>query len=213
MKWGSTSSPHIGDVMMSLFFTLGSIVHDWGWPKMVHFGPKMVKHGRLVNPPKWSKGAQKGPNGQPKSFWTFGTLLGPSGPFWTISNNNWYFAPKHLCKTLFCPFGAKNHFCLKWSKRVQMDPNGVPNDQKTQVDHFSPFWAPLDHFGALTSLPCLAIFGPKWTIFGPSPVMNGQPQSKKKAHHHVSYVWPACGTPNIPFWNINMVAINEKCQK
>ena len=23
-------------------------------PKMVHFGPKMAKHGRLVNAPKWS---------------------------------------------------------------------------------------------------------------------------------------------------------------
>ena len=31
--WGSTSRPHIGDMMMSLFFTLGSTVHDWGWPK------------------------------------------------------------------------------------------------------------------------------------------------------------------------------------
>ena len=70
----------------------------------------------------------------------------------------------------------------------------------------------MDHFGALTSLPCLAIFGPKWTIFGPSLVMNGRPQSKKKAHHHVSYVWPACGTPSLAVWNINMVAIYEKCQ-
>ena len=24
-------------------------------PKMVHFGPKMVKHGRPVSVPKWSK--------------------------------------------------------------------------------------------------------------------------------------------------------------
>ena len=63
------------------------------------------------------------------------------------------------------------------------------------------------------SLPCLASFGPKWTIFVPSPVMNGRPQSEKTPHHHVSYVRPACGTPNVPFWNINMVAINEKCQK
>ena len=58
------------------------------------------------------KGPNRDQNGQSKSFWTFGTLLGPSGPFWTISNKNWYFAPKHLCKTLFCRFGAKNHFCL-----------------------------------------------------------------------------------------------------
>ena len=26
------------------------------------------------------------------------------------------------------------------------------------VDHFGPFWTPLDHFEMLTSLPCLAIF-------------------------------------------------------
>ena len=35
----------------------------------------------------------------------------------------------------------------------------------------------------------------------------------KKAHDHVSYVWPACGTPSLPVWNINMVAIYEKCPK
>ena len=61
MTWVSTSRPHIGDVVMSLFFTFGSTVHDWGWPKMVQFGPKMAKHGRLVNAPKWSKMVQKGP--------------------------------------------------------------------------------------------------------------------------------------------------------
>ena len=54
--WGSISRPHIGDVVMSLRpFMTGD------GPKMVHFGPKMAKHGRLVNAPKWSKGAQKGP--------------------------------------------------------------------------------------------------------------------------------------------------------
>ena len=41
----------------------------------------------------------------------FGHLdpLGLSGPFWTISNKIWLFAPKHLRQTLLCPFGAKNH--------------------------------------------------------------------------------------------------------
>ena len=53
------------------------------------------------------KGSERDQNGQPKCFWPLGTLLGPSGPFWTVSNKNWYFAPKHLCKTLYCPFGAK----------------------------------------------------------------------------------------------------------
>ena len=39
----------------------------------------------------------------------------------------------------------------------------------------------MHHFGTLTSQPCL-------DIFGPSLVMNGGPQSKKKAHHQVSCV-------------------------
>ena len=30
-------------------------------PKMVYFGPKIAKHGRLVNAPKGSKRVQKGP--------------------------------------------------------------------------------------------------------------------------------------------------------
>ena len=33
----------------------------WDGPKMVHFGPKVAKHGRLVNTPKWSKRVPKGP--------------------------------------------------------------------------------------------------------------------------------------------------------
>ena len=33
--------------------------------EMVHFGPRMAKHSRLVNVPKWSKRDQ---NGQPKCF-------------------------------------------------------------------------------------------------------------------------------------------------
>ena len=45
--------------------------------------------------------------------------------------------------------------------------------KNTYVDHFGHFWTLLDHFGALTSLPRLA-------IFGPYPVMSDRPQSKKK---------------------------------
>ena len=55
----------------------------------------------------------------------------------------------------------------KWSKIFRL----------TILVPFGPF---LDHFGVLTSLPCLALFGPKWTIFRPSPVMKGRPQSEKK---------------------------------
>ena len=33
-------------------------------------------------------------------------------------------------KPYFVHLGQKNHFCLKWSKRFQMDPKGIPNGQK-----------------------------------------------------------------------------------
>ena len=50
--WGSSSRPHIGDLVMNLFT-----------PFMTGDGPKMGKHDRLVNVnvPKWSKCVQKGP--------------------------------------------------------------------------------------------------------------------------------------------------------
>ena len=99
--------------------------------------------------------------------------------------------------------GANSFF----SEMVQKGPDGpkrVPSGQK----HLGwPFWSLLDHFDKLKSLPCLAIFGPKWTIFGPSPMMSGGHQSKKKAHHYVFYVWPACGTPILPVWNIRAILI------
>ena len=55
------------------FFTLGSTVHDWGWPKN---SPFYTKHGRLFNLSKWSKRVIKGPKSQPLCFFTF------FGPFW-----------------------------------------------------------------------------------------------------------------------------------
>ena len=60
-NWGSTSRPHIGDVVMSLFLLWGPPFMTGDGPKMVHFGPKMAKHGRLVNLSKWSKRVLKGP--------------------------------------------------------------------------------------------------------------------------------------------------------
>ena len=43
--------------MMSLFFTLGSIVHDWGWSKN---GPFWTKKGQTWQACQHSKVAQKG---------------------------------------------------------------------------------------------------------------------------------------------------------
>ena len=172
---------------MSLIFTLGSTVHDWGWPKN---GPFWTKNGQTWQACQRSKVVQRGPKGTKMVniflFDHLGPRLGPSGPFWAISNKNEFFAPNG------CGGGAseqKINFCLKWSKRVQMGPKGSQMVKNTLVDHFGPFWTLLDHFGTMTSLTCLANFGPKYVIFGPSPVMIGGPQSKKR----VLTRCPICG--------------------
>ena len=82
---------------------------------------KMAKHGRLVNIPKWSKGVR---NGEPRCFWQFGTLLGPSRHFWAISDKNQFVAPWGQSWVRRRCFWAKTNFCLKLFKRVQMGPKG-----------------------------------------------------------------------------------------
>ena len=65
----------------------------------------------------------------------------------------------------------------KWSRGVQRGAKW----SKTLMLMSWPFWTLLDYFGALPSLPYLAIFGPKWTIFLPSPpAINVGPQCKKR---------------------------------
>ena len=48
-NWVSTSRPHIGDVVMSLFVILGLTVHDWGWPKNGPFWTKIYQTRRLYS--------------------------------------------------------------------------------------------------------------------------------------------------------------------
>ena len=72
--WGSTSSPHKGDLVKSLFLLWGAPFMTGDGPKMVHFGPKLAKHGRLVNVPK-------GPKGTIMVNPSVVDHLGPSGPF------------------------------------------------------------------------------------------------------------------------------------
>ena len=80
---------------------------DQKWPNMA--GLSTLQSG--------PKGSERDQNGQPKCFSLLGTLLGPPGPFGTISNKNWYFAPKHLCQILLRPFGAKESFGeAQWKK-------------------------------------------------------------------------------------------------
>ena len=59
MFWGSKSRPHIGDLVMSLFLLWGPPFTAGDGPKMVHFGSKMAKYGRLIKIPKCSIRVQK----------------------------------------------------------------------------------------------------------------------------------------------------------
>ena len=98
---------------------------------------------------------------------------------------------------------------------------GVADEQKgpntcfpMYVDVIWPIKAfPFGLVESKAGLPCLAFFGQKRALFRQTPAKTGGPESKKKVHHQVSYMWPACRTPKPPVWNINMAAIDEKCQK
>ena len=57
MNLGSTSRPHIGGLVMSLFLLWGPPFMTWDGPKMVHFGPNKAKHGRLA--PETAKATKK----------------------------------------------------------------------------------------------------------------------------------------------------------
>ena len=89
---------------------------DQKWPNMA--GLSTLQSG--------PKGPKRDQNGQPKCFRPFGTLLGPSGPFWTISNKKLFFAPRHLLQTLLCPFGAKSSFLYEM---IQKGPDGQTTRQ------------------------------------------------------------------------------------
>ena len=52
----------------------------------------------------------------------------------------------------------------KESKWAQNDPKW---SNTCYIDDLGSFWALLDHFGALASLPCLAVFGPTRAILEP----------------------------------------------
>ena len=97
----------------------------------------MAKHGRLVNIPKWSKGAQKGPKW---STWKFLTIWDPCGPGWTISNDSNDFLLKSTsAKPYFVLMGQQIDFCLKWSKSVQMGSKGSNLSKTTRFTILDPF--------------------------------------------------------------------------
>ena len=129
MKWGSTSSPHIGDVMMSLFFTLGSTVHDWGWPKN---GPFWTKNGQTWQACQRSKVVQRGPKGTKMVNQSLLNMWDPFGPIWTLLDHfkqELIFCSEAPLQTLFVHLGKK----IILSEMGPKGPDGpkrVLNDQK-----------------------------------------------------------------------------------
>ena len=124
---------------------LGSTIHDWGWPKN---GPIWTKNGQKWQACQRSKVVQKGLKGTKRVNLS---LFDHLGPFWAQLDPYGPFQTRIdilLCctsaKPHFVHLGQKNHFCLKWSKRVQIDPKGVPNGRK---DLGWPFWSLVDSFG------------------------------------------------------------------
>ena len=123
--WGSTGRPHIGDVVMSLFFALVST--SW----LIN-GPFWTKTGQTWQACQRSKVVQKGPKQSTYVFliiWDpFWAHLDPVGPFQTTN----IFLPQ-MDKVGFCSGASeqKINSCLKWSKRVQMGPKGSQRVKNT----------------------------------------------------------------------------------
>ena len=89
--------------------------------------------------------------------WQFGTFLGPSGHFWTISDK------KSICFKVGFGGGAFDQqiiFCLKWSQRVQTGPKGsqmVKTSRFTISDPFGPLWTTLECWQAWHVWPFLFV--------------------------------------------------------
>ena len=143
---------------MIILFSLSTILYYRVSQKKSTIKPtKIAKHVRLVNIPKWSKGVR---NGKPRCFWQLGTLLGPSGHFWIISDKNDFFAPNGQNRVLQRCFGAKYQFLFEMVQKGPDGPKRVPNVQK---DLGWPFWSLLGPFGPLWSVDKPAMFGHFWS--------------------------------------------------
>ena len=139
-----------------------------GGSKKALFGPKMTKHGRVADVPKWSTRVQNDPK------WSIKHIFDHLGPFWTHLDSFGSFQTKldfllqiTSAKKHFSVLRQKIKFCLKWSKRVQMGPKW-PQMAKNML--YWSFWIILDPRRPLWDISNPAIFGhfwPKKGFFGP----------------------------------------------
>ena len=106
--WGSTSRPHIGDLVMSLIFTLGSTVHDCGWPKN---GPFWTRNVQTWQASLCSKVVQKGPK---RTKMVNRSIFDHLGPFWAHLDP---FGP--FKKMIFCSKAPLSKPAVSiWGKKI-----------------------------------------------------------------------------------------------
>ena len=136
-SWGTTSRPHLGDLVMNLFFTLGSTTPQFmpgDSPKMVHFGPIMVNYGRLFD--------------IPNCFWQIWTVLCPSDTFGPFKTK--IISLPQIDKVGFGRGGLEQKIIVLF-EMVEKSPDGskrVSNGRKQSVDHFGPYWTSLERWQA-----------------------------------------------------------------
>ena len=99
------------------------------------------------------KGSKRDQNGQPRCFWPFGSPLGPSGPPWTISDKNDFFAPNGQSMVLRRCSKAKNQFLFKTVQKGLDGPKRVGNDQIHLGWPFVPAPFGLFYFSAKLCIP------------------------------------------------------------
>ena len=99
-------------ISQAFFFTLGSTVHDWGWPKNCPF---WTKNGQTWQACQRSKVVQRGPKGTKmvnlslfEHLGPFWAHLDPFGPFQTRID---ILLRSTSAKPYFVHLGQKNHFC------------------------------------------------------------------------------------------------------
>ena len=122
-------------------------------------------------------------------FSSFGTILGPFGLFWIISDKTWFFAPNHFGQeALFC-FEAKN-FCFVWNDPKES--KWAQNDHKwpriCYIDHFGSFWDPRKPLWNISNPAMFGHFWPKKGFFGPPAHMIKGWQGSKLLQTNFVYV-------------------------
>ena len=115
------------------------------------------KNGTLQSNPKGSKKDQMVNLSVFDHLGPFWAHLDPFGPFQTRID---ILLRSTSANPYFVHLGQKNHFCLKWFKRVQMGRKGVPNGQKHLDWSFCSF---SDSLRPLWSVDKPAMFGSFWS--------------------------------------------------